>query len=197
MSMSKLHHQSDFNLTFRDDASLTQDMPTIHLRTCLLVHSFIHSFTARPDIQMLVNTETINGLHYQSVLCSAVGGRPLPQISWLVKGLPASDYPFTVDVSDTVHSNGTSTLSSILRFPTHLQDEESVTCVVQHPTLPNPKLTTVRVETYSKLTLTAECVSVCVTSQSFVIMHHDSASHNTIRFSSRFFTLVHMHSDMP
>lgn len=126
--------------------------------TCLLVHSF----TAHPEIQILVNAETINGSHYQSVSCSAVGGRPVPQISWLVNGLPPSDYPFTVNVSETVHSNGTSTLSSILQFPTHLQDEDSVTCVVQHPTLPNPKLTTVGVETYSKHALTAERVSITV-----------------------------------
>ncbi|XP_029302477.1 uncharacterized protein LOC115017900 [Cottoperca gobio] len=115
---------------------------------------------ARPDIQILVNAETINGSDYQAVSCSAVGGRPVPQITWLVDGRSPSDYPFTVSVSETVHSNGTSTLSSILRFPTHLQDEDSVTCVVQHPTLPNPKLTRVRVETYTRpnVTIKAEMV---------------------------------------
>lgn len=123
--------------------------------TCLL-----HSFTARPDIQMLVKAETINGSHYQSVSCSAAGGRPRPQISWLVAGLPPSHDPFAVEVSESVHSNGTYTVSSILRFPTHLQDEDSVTCVVHHQTLPEPKLTSARVETYSKLTLTTECVRV-------------------------------------
>ncbi|XP_068571384.1 hemicentin-2 [Cebidichthys violaceus] len=102
------------------------------------------------EVQVLVNAETINGSDYQSVSCSAVGGRPMPQISWLVAGRPPSDDTFSVDVSETVHSNGTSTLSSILRFPTHLQDEDSVTCVVQHPTLPVPKLTTVGVETYTR-----------------------------------------------
>lgn len=107
-------------------------------------------FTARPEILIQVSAETVEGVHYQSVQCYAVAGRPQAQISWLVKGVPASEYPFTVDVSDAVHSNGTSTVSSILRFPTHLQDEDSVTCVVQHPTLPRPKLTSVMVETYSK-----------------------------------------------
>ncbi|XP_074496622.1 uncharacterized protein LOC141770688 [Sebastes fasciatus] len=115
---------------------------------------------ARPDIQILVDAETMNGSHYQSVSCSAVGGRPVPHISWLVDGRPPSDYPFTVDVRATDHPNGTFTLSSILRFPTHLQDEDSVTCVVQHPTLPSPKLTTVRVETYTRpnVTIKAEIV---------------------------------------
>ncbi|XP_022615495.1 uncharacterized protein LOC111232319 [Seriola dumerili] len=115
---------------------------------------------ARPDIQILVNAETINGTHYQSVSCSAIGGRPTPQIRLLVNGLPPSDYPFTVSVSNTAHSNGTSTLSSILRFPTYLQDEDSVTCVVQHPTLPNPKHTTVRVETYVRPNVTVKAEMV-------------------------------------
>ncbi|XP_073346799.1 uncharacterized protein [Pagrus major] len=122
-------------------------------------HVFL-TVVARPDIHVLVNAETINGSHYQSVSCSAVGGRPLPQISWLVNDLPPSDYPFTVNVTETAHSNGTSTLSSSLRFPTRLQDQDSVTCVVQHPTLPNPKLTTVRVETYTRpnVTIKAEMI---------------------------------------
>ncbi|XP_071352296.1 uncharacterized protein [Trachinotus anak] len=120
----------------------------------------IVTVSARPDIKVLLNAETINGTHHQSVSCSAIGGRPTPQISWLVNGLPPSHYPFTVSVSDTAHSNGTSTLSSILRFPTHQQDEDSVTCVVQHPTLPNPKLTTVKVETYVRPNVTVKAEMV-------------------------------------
>nr|XP_019943617.1 PREDICTED: uncharacterized protein LOC109630049 [Paralichthys olivaceus] len=115
---------------------------------------------ARPDVQILVNAETINGTHYQSVSCSAVGGRPSPQISWVVSGRAPLDYPYTVSISNTAHSNGTFTQSSILRFPTHLQKEDSVTCDVRHPTLANPKLTTVRVETYTRpnVTIKAEMV---------------------------------------
>lgn len=136
-------HLSDFH------AALTADMPISRL--------LVRPSTVRPDIHVLVSAETINGSQYQSVSCSTVGGKPPPQISWLVNDLPPPDPPFTVNVTETTYPNGTSTLSSNLRFPTHLQDEDSVTCVVQHPTLPNPKRTTVRVETYSKLTLTAEC----------------------------------------
>lgn len=122
--------------------------------------SLVHSFTARPDIQMLVNAETINGTHYQSVSCSAVGGRPASQISWLFNGDSPPDYPFNVVTKETLHSNGTSTLNSILHFPTHHLDEDSVTCVVKHPTLSHPKLTTVMVETYGMDTATAECCCV-------------------------------------
>ena len=122
----------------------------------------MNSFLARPYIQILVNAETRNDTHYQYVSCTANGGRPMPQISWLIGDLPPSDYPFTVDVAETLHSNGTSTLSSILSFPTHLQDQEYVTCVVKHPTLPNPKLITRKVETYGRCRFTAAHINVAV-----------------------------------
>ncbi|XP_030008582.1 hemicentin-1 isoform X2 [Sphaeramia orbicularis] len=106
------------------------------------------SVVARPDIQIQVNAEIINGTHHQTVTCFADGGRPTPQISWLVNNRPPSNDVFNIDDEETIHPNGTSTLSSSLHFPTHLQDEDSVTCMVQHLTLPKPKLTTVRVDTY-------------------------------------------------
>ncbi|XP_028276409.1 uncharacterized protein LOC114445509 isoform X2 [Parambassis ranga] len=115
---------------------------------------------ARPDIQIQVNADTVNGTHYQSVSCSAIGGKPSPQISWLINNLPPSDDLFTVDMNNTLHSDRTSTLISTLSFPTHLQDEDSVTCVVRHPTLPNRTLTTARVQTYTKpnVTIKAEMI---------------------------------------
>lgn len=141
-----------------------------------------------------MNAETVNDTSYQSVSCSADAGRPRPQISWLVGGLPPSDYPFVVNVSEALHSNGTSSLSSILRFPTHLQDNDMVTCVVQHPALPNPEVTAVRVETYGKCTFTAAlCTSVvrrcCIISWRVAIKHHDSASCNTVTFPCCSFSL--------
>lgn len=98
-----------------------------------------------------MNTDTVGGVHYQSVICSAVAGRPQAQISWLVKGAPVSGDPFTVNVSDAHHPNGTSTASSVLGFPTYLQDEDTVTCVVRHPTLQEDKVITV--EPYGKVAL--------------------------------------------
>ncbi|XP_014909178.1 uncharacterized protein LOC106960552 [Poecilia latipinna] len=111
---------------------------------------------AKPEVQIAVSSETINDTHYQSVSCSAVGGRPTPRISWLVGGRPPSDFPFpfTVNENEAAHLNGTSTLRSILRYPTHLQDEQSVTCVVKHETLPNPERSTARVETYARPNVT-------------------------------------------
>ncbi|XP_029372764.1 uncharacterized protein LOC115052654 isoform X2 [Echeneis naucrates] len=115
---------------------------------------------ARPDIETHVNAETISGIHYQSVLCSAVGSRPMAQISWLVNGRPPSGDNFKVSERSSAHSNSTSTLSSILRFPTHLQDEDSVVCVVKHPTLPHPTLIAVKVETYVRPNVTVKAEMV-------------------------------------
>lgn len=126
----------------------------------LFIHSFVHSlihssmyvydYTARPDTNILVTEEIVNGTHYQAVSCSAANGRPMAQISWLIDDSPPTDDYFTVDWSSTSHPNGTATMSSTLRFPTYLQDGDRVTCEVQHPTLPNPTLTAVRVDTYGK-----------------------------------------------
>lgn len=138
---------------------------------------------------MAVSSETINDTHYQSVSCSAVGGRPTPRISWLVGGRPPSDFPFAVNEREAAHSNGTSTLSSVLRFPTRLQDEQSVTCVVKHETLPNPERSTASVETYGKPRASSATFASSqlggreALHQKFAIKHHDSAAYNTLTFS--------------
>ncbi|XP_035766166.1 uncharacterized protein si:ch211-149e23.4 [Neolamprologus brichardi] len=120
----------------------------------------IVTVVVQPEINITLNAETINGTHYQSVSCSAINGRPEPQISWLVNGYPPSDFPLIEVVNNTLPSNDTFTVSSVLRFPTHLQEEDKVTCVVEHLTLPQPAVTTVRVETYTRpnVTIKAEMV---------------------------------------
>lgn len=122
-----------------------------------MLYKYTLPFAARPEILVQVNTKTQDGVHYQSVVCSAVAGRPQAQLSWLVKGVPVLGDPFTVNVSDVHHSNGTSSVSSVLRFPTYLQDEDTVSCLVQHPTFQEDRVTAVAVETYSKIAL---CVNV-------------------------------------
>lgn len=130
----------------------------LHHLTCL----FANVFAVQPIIETTVSAEIVNGTHYQSVSCSAISGRPEPLVSWLVNGLPASDFPFIVVVNNSLPSNETFTASSVLRFPTHLQDEDRMTCVVHHQTFPQAALTTVRVETYSKLVFAADPIGVVV-----------------------------------
>ena len=93
-----------------------------------------------------------NGTHYQSVRCSADGGKPRAQIDWMINNKPPVGDYFSIERSDSPGPNGVSSVASVLRFPTHLQDEGSVTCVVRHPALASPVCTTVSVETFGKPT---------------------------------------------
>ncbi|TNN62973.1 hypothetical protein EYF80_026782 [Liparis tanakae] len=78
----------------RDNVSKPESLTNLTVKVTVSRVEAEGEYISRPDIQMLVNAEIINFSHCQSVSCSAVGGRPLPQ------------------------------------------DEDSVTCVVQRPTLP-------------------------------------------------------------
>ncbi|CAL8374241.1 unnamed protein product [Gadus morhua 'NCC'] len=102
----------------------------------------------RPQTQLSVTAEMDNGTHYQSVRCSAKDGKPRAQIDWLINNKPPVKDYFSIERSDSPGRIGVSSAASILRFPTHLQDEGSVTCVVRHPTLASPVSTTVSVETF-------------------------------------------------
>lgn len=173
-----------------------QKTTTYTLKNTVNAH-FVYLLPGRPDVQILVREDVINNTSYQSVTCFADGGRPQPQISWVVGSLPPSGYPFTVSVRESLPSNGLFNLSSVLRFPTHLQDEDNVTCVIQHPTLPHPKLATVRVKTYSECTFRAACVSFveegvsgcCFSSKRFAMKRHDSAACDAITFFCISFSL--------
>ncbi|XP_053729725.1 hemicentin-1 isoform X1 [Synchiropus splendidus] len=107
---------------------------------------------ARPTVFM--GAKTINGTHNQSVWCSAVGGRPPPQISWLINNSQS------VDTNQTEHANGTVTLTSTVHLLTHLLEDDRVTCLVKHPTLPGSEQVTVKVETYVKPNVTAKAEMV-------------------------------------
>ncbi|CAG6000724.1 unnamed protein product [Menidia menidia] len=170
-SNGKFFHQRDFSIP-ESPTNLTTRMRVSSVEAegeyfCqfesedeIFLDTVFVTVVARPEIQVQINAETLNGTHYQYVTCSAGGGRPAPHISWLIGRHPPSDPPFTVDVNETLHSDGTSTLTSVLRFPTQQQDEDTAACVVKHPTLPNPKLSAVRVETYARpnVTIKAEVV---------------------------------------
>ncbi|CAL8362271.1 unnamed protein product [Merluccius merluccius] len=94
----------------------------------------------RPEIQISVTEEMDNGTHYQSVRCSAVGGKPASTIRWLVGDEPPVGDHFTVEESGD--------FISVLHFPTHLQDEDRVACAVDHPSLAVPIVTAVNVKTF-------------------------------------------------
>lgn len=139
MTVSTLETEGEYTCVFVSDEEEITD-------------SVVLTVIARPDIRTSVTEETDNGTHYQSVACSAVNGKPTPQVSWSISGSPPGTAS-SVEVANIHHPNGTSTVTSVLRLPTHLQDQDSVTCVVEHPTLPYPALVSVNVETFGKTAL--------------------------------------------
>ena len=111
----------------------------------------------RPDVTVEVEEETQSGTHYQSVSCFTTNAKPKPQISWEIGGRTPSDVIFSVQTESVHHANGTLDLTQVLRFPTHLNDEGTVVCVVQHPALPEPRRTVALVQTFGELQA-ASCV---------------------------------------
>ncbi|XP_067102581.1 uncharacterized protein si:ch211-149e23.4 isoform X2 [Osmerus mordax] len=136
MSVSSLEAEGEYICVFVSDEEEFTDTMVLNV-------------LARPVIQTSVTEETANGTHYQSVTCSAVNGKPRPEVRWMIRGTP-------VEMTNTSHTNGTVTVRSVLRFPTHLQDQDRVTCEVQHPTLPEPAFVTVNVETFVAPNVTIE-----------------------------------------
>ncbi|KAL2096010.1 hypothetical protein ACEWY4_008158 [Coilia grayii] len=110
----------------------------------------------RPDVTIQVKEETENNTHYQSVSCFAANAKPAPQISWEINGGPPSGAIFSVQTESTRHGNGTVDLTSTLRFPTHLNDDSTVVCVVQHPALLKPRRTTALMQTFVAPDVTME-----------------------------------------
>ncbi|XP_041734862.1 uncharacterized protein LOC121568381 [Coregonus clupeaformis] len=157
MRVSTLEAQGEYTCVFAtDDEEITNSM----LLTVL----------ARPDIHTVVTEDTDNATHYQSVTCSATNGKPVALIRWEINGSPPTD-DSSVGMRNTSYTNGTATVTSILRFPTHLQDQDMVTCVVQHPTLPDPTThVTVRVETFVAPNVTIETYLVLEDGEEFWVV---------------------------
>ncbi|XP_061073921.1 uncharacterized protein si:ch211-149e23.4 [Conger conger] len=110
----------------------------------------------RPDVQTNVEETVENGTQYQTASCSAIASKPAAEISWSIDSDRNADGSFSVSETTVLHLNGTSTLTSVLRFPTHLQDRAEVTCVISHPALPKPILESVRVQTFVAPNVTIE-----------------------------------------
>ncbi|KAG9348500.1 hypothetical protein JZ751_002236 [Albula glossodonta] len=109
-----------------------------------------------PDVHMYVEEKMENGTHYQMVTCSAVAGKPAAAISWSIDGHHSSDSIFSVYKTTIENPNGTVTQTSVLQFPTHLQEAGEVTCTISHPALSEPQQVTKSVQTFVAPTVTLE-----------------------------------------
>ncbi|KAJ7995607.1 hypothetical protein DPEC_G00246340 [Dallia pectoralis] len=136
LNVSRLDAQGEYTCAFATDEDEITDILFL-------------TVLARPVIHTVVTHDIDNSTHYQSVTCSAGNSKPAAVIGWEINGNPLLDESFTVAFSNSSNINGTGTVTSTLRFPTHLQDQDLVTCVVQHPSLPdNITQVSVMVETF-------------------------------------------------
>ncbi|KAK6296723.1 hypothetical protein J4Q44_G00328650 [Coregonus suidteri] len=157
MRVSTLEAQGEYTCVFATDEEE-------------ITNSMFLTVLARPDIHTVVTENTDNATHYQSVTCSATNGKPMALIRWEINGSPPTNNS-SVGMRNTSYTNGTATMTSILRFPTHLQDQDRVTCVVQHPTLPDPTThVTVRVETFVAPNVTIETYLVLEDGEEFWVV---------------------------
>ncbi|XP_029628979.1 uncharacterized protein LOC115206319 isoform X2 [Salmo trutta] len=157
MRVSTLEAQGEYTCVFATDEEE-------------ITNSMFLTVLARPDIHTVVTEDTDNATHYQSVTCSATNGKPMALIRWEINSSPPTDNS-SVEMRNTSYTNGTATMTSILRFPTHLQDQDRVTCVVQHPTLPDPTThVTVGVETFMAPNVTIETYLVLEDGEEFWVV---------------------------
>ncbi|XP_024298609.1 uncharacterized protein si:ch211-149e23.4 isoform X1 [Oncorhynchus tshawytscha] len=157
MRVSTLEAQGEYTCVFATDEEE-------------ITNSMFLTVLARPDIYTVVTEDTDNATHYQSVTCSATNGKPVALIRWEINGSSPTD-DSSVEMRNTSYTNGTATMTSLLRFPTHLQGQDRVTCVVQHPTLPDPTThVTVRVETFVAPNVTIETYLVLEEGEKFWVV---------------------------
>lgn len=92
----------------------------------------------------------MNGTLHQTVTCAASNAKPEASIRWEVSGAPPRDDIFSVNTMNVVHPNGTTSLIGVLRFPLILNNESTVTCVVQHPAFTEPKEANIEVDIFGE-----------------------------------------------
>ncbi len=92
----------------------------------------------------------MNRTLYHAVTCSASGAKPAAVIRWEISGALPRDDIFSVNMINPVHPNGTTNSISVLRFPLIMNNESTVTCVVEHPAFTEPKRANIEVDTFGK-----------------------------------------------
>ncbi|XP_056613411.1 uncharacterized protein si:ch211-149e23.4 [Triplophysa dalaica] len=118
------------------------------------------SVIARPDVDITVKKEVVNGTLHQAVTCAATNAKPKASIRWRISSVPPRDDIFSVNIMNVVHPNGTTSSISVLRFPLILNNESTVTCVVEHSAFTEPKEANIEVDTFVSPLLTMETILV-------------------------------------
>ncbi|ROL49949.1 Nectin-1 [Anabarilius grahami] len=115
---------------------------------------------APPGIDLTVKKEVVNRTLYHAVTCSASSAKPEAVIRWEISGALPRDDIFSVNTTNTVHLNGTTSSISVLSFPLIMNNESTVTCVVNHPAFTEPERANIEVETFVSPIMSMETVLV-------------------------------------
>ncbi|KAK9961891.1 hypothetical protein ABG768_007289 [Culter alburnus] len=115
---------------------------------------------ARPGIDLTVKKEVVNRTLYHAVTCSASSAKPEAVIRWEISGALPRDDIFSVNTTNTVHLNGTTSSISVLSFPLIMNNESTVTCVVNHPAFTEPERANIEVETFVSPIMSMETILV-------------------------------------
>ncbi|KAF4103958.1 uncharacterized protein si:ch211-149e23.4 [Onychostoma macrolepis] len=135
VNVTSFDQEGEYTCVFDSDEDETKD--TMFL-----------SVIARPDVDINVKKEVVNKTLYHAVTCSASGAKPEAVIRWEISGALPRDDIFSVNMINPVHPNGTTSSISVLRFPLIMNNESTVTCVVEHPAFTEPKRVNIEVDTF-------------------------------------------------
>ncbi|XP_051534616.1 uncharacterized protein LOC127429544 [Myxocyprinus asiaticus] len=149
VNVTSLDVEGEYTCVFNSDEDETKD-------------NMLLKVIARPDIDITVKEEVVNGTLYQAVTCSAANAKPQAFISWEIYGALPRDDIFSVNMINMTHSNGTTSSISVLRFALIMNNESAVTCVIEHPTFTEPKRANIEVDTFVSPIMTMETVLVKV-----------------------------------
>ena len=97
--------------------------------------------TVFPNVSMEMVLKQKEGKDFLQVLCTATGGRPHPDITWV---LPSSAH---MPLSQK-HNLGIESVASSHWFPSDLYEGEHVTCIFGYPLLPALHTRSVTLPTY-------------------------------------------------
>ncbi|KAB5550162.1 hypothetical protein PHYPO_G00050650 [Pangasianodon hypophthalmus] len=121
-----------------------------------IMDSLFLSVIARPRVNIHAEEDVLNETHYQSIFCSASYAKPSASLHWDIHGAPPSERIFSIQNTCSTLPNGTVSIVSMLRFPIHLNNEDSVACVIRHPALTEPSTTVIKLQTFVSPNVTME-----------------------------------------
>nr|XP_015197302.1 PREDICTED: uncharacterized protein LOC107076744 isoform X2 [Lepisosteus oculatus] len=146
LNITSLEDEKEFTCVFQtEDEDLAK---TIYLTVLV-----------RPELSIVSMGQEDEGLDYQSVMCSASNSKPAASISWMISGDAPSNVT-SITSTTVTHPNGTVTQTSVYKFPTYLQKEEFVSCMVEHPAFAEVVKMKTNVYTYAVPNMTIETHNV-------------------------------------